>query len=134
MLRAYIHVLELIKLMIIMVNKTEKITLFTTIGSIIAGLIASLCCIGPLLFVVLGLSGAAIFTVFEQYRLIFGLVAFGFLALGFFFTYRNNEQCASGSSCTVNKSTKFNKILPWVATILVIGFVFSPNIIGLFVN
>lgn len=117
-----------------MVNKTEKITLFTTIGSIIAGLIASLCCIGPLLFVVLGLSGAAIFTVFEQYRLIFGLVAFGFLALGFFFTYRNNEQCASGSSCTVNKSTKFNKILPWVATILVIGFVFSPNIIGLFVN
>lgn len=134
MLRAYIHVLELIKLMIIMVNKTEKITLFTTIGSIIAGLIASLCCIGPLLFVVLGLSGAAFFTVFEQYRLIFGLIAFGFLALGFFFVYRNNEHCAPGSSCAVNKSTKFNKILLWVATILVISFVFSPNIIGLFLK
>ena len=118
-----------------MSDKIEKITFLSSISSVIAGFIASLCCIGPLVFVILGLGGAAFFTKLEQYRWIFGGIALGFLALGFFFVYREKEQCAPGSSCETNPAIrKLNKIVLWIASILVIGFIFSPNIIGLFIT
>ncbi len=116
-------------------DKTDKVTYFASIGSILSGLLASLCCIGPLIFVILGLSGAAFFAKLEQYRWIFGTVAIGFLALGFFFTYRNGEECSPGSSCAVNPKRKtLNRIVLWIAAILVVLFIFSPNIIGIFVT
>ncbi len=116
-------------------DKTDKVTYFASIGSILSGLLASLCCIGPLIFVILGLSGAAFFAKLEQYRWIFGTVAIGFLALGFFFIYRNGEECSPGSSCAVNPGRKkLNKIILWIVTILVVFFIFSPNIIGIFVT
>ena len=115
-----------------MADKTDKITFFASIGSVVSGLIASLCCVGPLIFVILGLSGAAFFTQFERYRLLFVIVAFSFLALGFFFAYRE-EECAPGTSCTINpKRRRLHRIILWIAAILVITFVFSPNIIGFF--
>lgn len=118
-----------------MSNKIEKITFLSSISSVIAGFVASLCCIGPLIFVIVGLSGAAFFAKLEQYRWIFGGIALGFLALGFFFAYKGGDKCEPGTSCAVNpKRRRLNKFILWTATILVVGFVFSPNIIGLFVN
>jgi len=118
-----------------MFYNTNRNALFTSIGSVIAGIVASLCCIGPLIFVIFGLSGAAFFAKLEQYRWIFGSIALGFLALGFFFAYRGRQECEPGTSCAVNpKRRRLSKIILWTATILVVGFVFSPNIIGLFVN
>jgi mercuric ion transport protein len=116
-----------------MAERTDKITLFASIGSITSGLVASLCCIGPLVFVVLGLGGAAFFAKLEQYRLIFGAVSLGFLSLGFFFAYRGGEECSPGTSCAINpKRRKLNRIILWIAAILVVAFIFSPNIIGFF--
>jgi mercuric ion transport protein len=116
-------------------DKTDKITLFTSIGSVVSGLFASLCCIGPLVFVVLGLSGAAFFAKLEQYRFLFGTIALGFLALGFFFAYRGGEECSPGTSCAINpKRRKLTRIILWIAAILVVAFIFSPNIIGFFVT
>ena len=118
-----------------MADKTEKMTLFASLGSVVSGLLASLCCIGPLVFVILGLSGAAFFTKLEQYRWIFGTIAFGFLAFGFFFAYRGGEECSPGTSCAVNPGRrKLNKILLWIAAILVVATIFSPNIIGFFMS
>ena len=118
-----------------MSDNIEKITFLSSISSVIAGFIASLCCIGPLIFVMLGLSGAAFFSKLDQYRWIFGGIALGFLAIGFFFVYRNKEQCVPGSSCEANPvRRKLNKVVLWIAIILVIGFIFSPNIIGLFIT
>jgi mercuric ion transport protein len=118
-----------------MVDKTNKITLFASIGSIISGLIASLCCIGPLVFVVLGLSGAVFFAKLEQFRWLFGTVALGFLVLGFFFAYRGGAECSPGTSCAINpKRRKLNRVILWIAAILVVAFIFSPNIIGFFVT
>ncbi len=118
-----------------MADKAEKITLLSSIGSVISGLLASLCCIGPLVFVVLGLSGAAFFSRLENYRWFFGAVALGFLAIGFFFVYRNGEECSPGTGCAVSPSgRKLNKLILWIATILVVAFIFLPDIIGFFVT
>jgi mercuric ion transport protein len=114
-----------------MADKTDKITLFTSISSVVSGLLASLCCIGPLVFVVLGLSGAAFFAKFEQYRFLFGTIALGFLTLGFFFAYK----CSPGTSCTINpKRRKLNRIILWIAAILVITSIFLPNVIEFFIT
>jgi mercuric ion transport protein len=118
-----------------MAYKTEKITLLAFIGSLISGLVASLCCIGPLVFVVLGLSGAAFFEKLEQYRWIFGTMAFGFLASGFFFAYRGGEKCSPGASCAIDPNRRrLNRILLWIAFILVVATVLSPSIIGFFMD
>ncbi|MEQ9619836.1 MAG: mercuric transporter MerT family protein [Deltaproteobacteria bacterium] len=113
-----------------MSGKSNKITLLSFLGSVLAGLLASLCCIGPLVFIFLGISGAAFFTKFEEYRWPLGILAVGFLAVGFFFTYRGGE-CAPGSSCAVNPGRKkLNKILLWISSVLVAALIFSPDIIG----
>jgi mercuric ion transport protein len=118
-----------------MADKTEKITFFASIGSVISGLVASLCCMGPLAFVILGLSGAALSAKLEQYRWLFGAVALGFLSLGFFFAYREKWECVPNASCKVNpKRRKLNRIILWIAAILVVAFIFSPNIIGFFIT
>ena len=116
-------------------NKVEKIRVFSYFGSFISAVLASICCIGPLVFVLLGISGAAFFAKFEQYRWVFGVSALGFLAFGFFFTYRENNECAPESSCAVNLGRRrLDKILLWVSAVLVIGFIISPNIIGFFLK
>jgi len=116
-------------------SQIEKTTLYATIGSVLTGILASLCCIGPLVFVLLGLSGAAFFASLEQYRWLFGGVAVGALALGFFFEYRSGGACAPGTSCEVNpRARKLNRIVLWIAAVLVAAFILSPNIIGFFVS
>ncbi len=118
-----------------MAERNDKITLFASIGSVMSGLAASLCCIGPLVFVVLGLGGAAFFTKIEQYRLIFVAVSIGFLSLGFFFAYRGGEKCSPDTSCAISpKRRKLSRIILWIAAVLVFAFIISPNIIGLFTN
>ena len=55
-------------------------------GSLLAGgvaaLLASACCVGPLVLVVLGISGAWIgnLTALEPYKPIFAVIALGFIA------------------------------------------------------
>ncbi len=118
-----------------MMNKVEKIRVFSYFGSVISAVLASICCIGPLVFVLLGISGAAFFAKFEAYRWAFGVIALGFLALGFFSSYRESHKSTPESSCALNPSRrKLNKILLWVSTVLVVGFIFSPNIIGFFIT
>jgi len=116
-------------------DRADKMTLFASVGSVVSGLLGSLCCIGPLIFVILGLSGAAFFTQLEQYRLLFGIVALGFLAFGFFFVYRGEGKCAPGTSCAIIPGRRrLNKIILWIVTILLAVIIFSPNIIRFFIT
>lgn len=118
-----------------MAERKDRITLFASIGSVISGIAASLCCMGPLVFVFLGLGGAAFFTKIEQYRLIFVAVSIGFLSLGFFSAYRGGEECSPNRGCTISpKRRKLNRIILWIAAVLVFAFLISPSIIGLFTN
>ena len=116
-----------------MMNKVEKIRVFSYFGSVISAVLASICCIGPLAFVLLGLSGAAFFAKFEQHRWLFGAIALIFLGLGFYITYRDRGSCEPNTSCTADPGRrKLNKGLLWISAVLVIGFILFPNIIGFF--
>jgi mercuric ion transport protein len=63
-------------------------TLATTVSSVISALVASVCCIGPLVLALLGIGGGALLVKFEPYRPYFMAVTFAMLGAGFYFTYR----------------------------------------------
>ncbi len=100
----------------------------------VAAILASTCCLGPLLLVALGFSGAWIgnLTVLEPYRPIF--IGVGLLAL--FFAYRRIfrpvRACNPGELCAVPQVKKAYKVIFWtVATLVVIAIAF-PYILPLF--
>ena len=95
---------------------------FAAAGSLIAAVLASSCCIGPLLLVTLGVSGAWIgnLTALEPYQPIFVLVTFVFLALGFWQVYfKPARACEDDEACARPISDRLVKTVLWVATLLV---------------
>ncbi len=97
-----------------------------TIVSVIAAGFASLCCIGPLMAVGLGLGafGAAAF--FESVRPYLLVVTAGFLGAGFYLTYRKKpeEKCGEGVCAPAPKRSQ--KLALWIATGAIIPLAAFP--------
>jgi len=100
----------------------------------VAAILASTCCLGPLLLVTLGFSGAWIgnLTVLEPYRPIF--IGVGLLAL--FFAYRRIfrpvQACNPGEVCAVPQVKKAYKVIFWAVAALVVIAIAFPYILPLF--
>src|SRR5437667_12412 len=93
-------------------GRTGSIALFS--GGL-AAILASTCCLGPLVLVTLGVSGAWIgnLTVLEPYRPILigaALVALGFAGRRIF---RPAQACAPGEVCAVSQVRTTYKIIFW---------------------
>ncbi len=108
-------------------SKTARLGLA---GAVVSAAAASLCCIGPLLLMGLGVSGAWIsrLTLFEAYRPLFIAVAIAFLGLGFYRTYHKPKEtaCATDSYCANPISQKINKVALWTVTLIVAGILLFP--------
>jgi mercuric ion transport protein len=98
------------------------------LGAVGAGFLASLCCVGPLLFVTLGV-GAGVASRFEPLRPLFTALTIGLLAVGFYVVYvrpraptGEGVACAPDGSCVVPRSGVRAKILLWVATVVALAF------------
>lgn len=108
------------------------------IGAISGAILASVCCIGPLVLLTLGVSGAWIsnLTLLAPYRPYIIVVTLAFLGFGFFAVYRKPkaDQCETGSYCANPKSDKVNKIALWAATVIVVGLIgftyLAPYLLG----
>lgn len=91
-------------------------------GGVIAGLAASICCIGPLVFVALGLGGAAAGLVefFAPARPVFiglALLFLGFAAYRLFFV---PKVCAPGTFCADPKTLRNQRLL-FVGVVIVVA-------------
>lgn len=99
-----------------------------------AGILASACCVGPLVLVSLGLGGAWVstLTVLEPYRWVF----LGIAALALIFAwrkiYRSAGQCEPGQACAVPRTRRAYKITLWAVAILVLLAFASPYLAPLF--
>lgn len=104
-------------------------------GAILGAVAASLCCIGPLVLLTLGIGGAwaGTLSALEPYRPFF--TGFTVLALVFAFyrVYRRpkEEHCEPGSYCANPRSGKYNKSALWVVTVLAVGLLAAPWLLGL---
>ncbi len=103
------------------------------LGAVGAAVAASICCLGPLLLVALGVSGAWIGSLrtLEAYRPMLMLATASFLAFAFLRVYRpRQEACAAGSTCANLATKRLSKTSLWLATLLVIALLVSPNVIA----
>ena len=100
-------------------------------ASVVAAIGASLCCILPILFVLVGtgIAGAAAF--FATWRPLLLAITFLLLALGFYFAYRKPRQaCEPGGTCERPAVSRVGRIWLWIATALVILFATFPYYSG----
>ncbi len=92
-------------------------------GGVIGAVLASSCCIGPLVLLTLGVSGAWIgsLTALKAYQPVFVVVAVAFLAFGFWQVYGKSGQAhAEGSVCASAMADRVVKTALWIATGLVV--------------
>ena len=93
-------------------------------GSLLAAVLASSCCIGPLLLVSLGVSGVWIgnLTALEPYQPAFMVVAAACLAFGFWQVYfRPKKVCDADGVCANPLSTKLVKVVLWISSVLIMA-------------
>jgi mercuric ion transport protein len=101
----------------------------------LAAVLASICCLGPLVLVAIGISGAWIgnLTVLEPYRPIF----IGTALVALFFAYRRifrpAQACKPGEVCAVPQVVKTaQKIIFLIVAALTGGAVVFPYLLPLF--
>ncbi len=100
-------------------------------GAVIAAIAASLCCVGPLLFVVLGLGAFGAAAAFDSARPYLLGAAVLLLALGFYRPYfRRAEACAPGEACAPKPVNRASRAGLWIASIAVLAFALSPYYAG----
>ena len=92
-------------------------------GGVIGAVLASSCCIGPLVLITLGASGPWIgsLTALKAYQPVFVTISIAFLAYGFWRVYGKSMPVrADGSDCATPISYRIVKIALWIATGLVV--------------
>ena len=89
-------------------------------ASVATALGASICCIGPIVAVMFGMTSLAALSKYEPLRPIFGVVTAALLIVAFYATYkRPAEGCEPGSVCATEGPEhvqKINRIAVWLAT------------------
>jgi len=113
-----------------------------SIGGIFAAFLASLCCIGPVLFAALGVgagatgiwaSTAGFLKAFVPYRPFFIFVAMVAIGSGFYLVYRKPKAAGiSDSHCSDSRTRSKSVVFLWMATVLTLFFVLSPYWLGIF--
>jgi mercuric ion transport protein len=107
----------------------KGLTPATALGAVVSALLASVCCIGPLVLAALGLGGAGLVLRFEPYRPHLVALTLAILAVGFFVTYRrplsasaNEADCA----CEHPRASRLGRIGLWVAAVLAVALLIFP--------
>jgi mercuric ion transport protein len=100
----------------------------------LAALLASACCLGPLVLVTLGLGGAWIgnLTALEPYRPFF----VGAALVALFFAYRRifrpAQDCKPGEVCAVPQVRRAYRVVFWIVAVLVLVALAFPYVLPLF--
>ncbi|MDT7531465.1 mercuric ion transporter MerT [Sphingopyxis sp. SE2] len=100
----------------------------------IAAILVSACCLGPLVLIALGFSGAWIgsLTVLEPYRPVFIGAALIALLFAWRSIFRPAKACDPGDVCAVPQVRTAYRIIFWIVAALVLLALAFPYILPLF--
>jgi mercuric ion transport protein len=113
----------------------------TSIAGLVAAFLASLCCIGPLMFAVFGvgvgaagaLAGTAGFLkALLPYRPVFVALTLLLLGISFYHAYRKpSSVCATEAACAARSARGPNRKLLWLIAALALVLVLAPSWLAL---
>lgn len=97
------------------------------IGGLVAAIGAGLCCAGPLVLLLLGISGSWIskLSLLEPYRPLFSIVVIGLFAFAGRKIYRPIEGCKDGTACAVPMIKQRRQLIYWLTLVIALVFVTS---------
>jgi len=106
---------------------TENTSNLPIIGGIMAAIGAGLCCAGPFVLVLLGISGSWIgnLSLFEPYRPFFIFVVLVLFSWAGWKVYRPIENCDQDTACAIPAARKRHQIIFWIAALLSLVLVTS---------
>ena len=111
-------------------TRSRRLSSLTVAGAVVSGLLASVCCIGPLLLAALGIGGAGLLARFESYRPAFTAATFALLGAGFWLAYRKPKAIEGDAcGCEYPKANRLGRALLWIAAAVAIVFWAAPYII-----
>ena len=107
---------------------------FPLLAGGLAAILASVCCLGPLVLLMLGISGAWIgnLTALEPYRPLFIGAALVALAFAYRRIFRSSDVCEPGDVCAVSQVKTTYKVLFWLVAVLVVVAMAFPYVMPLF--
>lgn len=103
-------------------------------GGVLASIGASVCCVGPLLLLSLGVGGAWIgnLTALEPYRPVFIVLVLLFLGLALRRLYFMPRSCDSEQDCAADRANKGQRVIFWIVAPMVLVLVAVPWLLPLF--
>ena len=104
------------------------------VAGVLAGIGASVCCVGPLVLLALGISGAWIadLTALEPYRPLFIGLTLLFLGLAFRKLYVVPQVCTPDTPCADPKTSRRQRLTFWTVAVLMLGLLAVPTLAPLF--
>ena len=96
-------------------------------GGVFAGLAASLCCIGPLLSLSLGLGSFAASAWFAHYRPVLLAITFLLLGLAWWLTYRRPKAACADGTCA-RQPGKAARLSLWLGTLVAVAAAVYPSL------
>lgn len=104
------------------------------VAGALAAIGASVCCVGPLLLLMLGIGGAWVgkLTAMTPYRPIFVALTLLFLALAFRRLYWQPPVCELGTSCADPRVRTRQRWAFWIVSALALGLLAVPMLAPLF--
>jgi len=107
---------------------TDEKNSWINIGAVLAAIGASVCCVGPLLLLSLGVSGAWIgsLAAFEPVRPVFIFLTLVFIGLSYRKLYLIPNNCEEDKHCASPDSQKKQKLTFWVGSTLILLLLAFP--------
>lgn len=113
-------------------NPVRRRSIGASFGAIAAALMASLCCVGPVLFVVLGV-GAGFGRMFEPLRPVFTIVTVALVAAGFYAVYGrpkapvSDATCETNGVCAATFTRRRDKVVVWLGALIALFLLTFPR-------
>lgn len=115
-------------------DRLSRRGIMASIAAIIAAFFASLCCIGPVLFVTLGI-GAGLAARFEPVRPALTVVALVFIAIAAYVVYGGHssavKSCERYDNCVVPQNNSRHRRILWIAIFVTLALLTFPRWSGL---
>lgn len=114
-------------------EKAQKMGKFITLLALIPSALVATCCLGPLLFILLGVSASSVsalkvFTPYKPYFLALGILA---LTYAFYLLYmkKNPVECACDVDPVKIRTKKMNRILFWIVVAIFVTSSIYPYVL-----